>query len=372
MRDHDPDPTTLNALADRLAALCALPGIAGDERRVAVYMAGDLHASAGHVRIDPVGNLVARYGPAGATQRIAVLAHMDTVGFMVKHIAADGWLRVVAVGGVNVRALPGAAVRLVAHDDPHHPGIDGVISVRSQHQARPNEAPPTLDDIVIQVDPAVVDQITVTQPVVFAPQTVRQGLITNGTLFSSPALDDRAGCAALLELGAWLAEHPPAPDTAIFLVGTAQEETTCLGALHALRQIAPQQAYFVDGTLSYDTPETRDQGSVVLGGGPVLTAYLYASGLNGWHAHPGLRAHLLDHAVAHGIPAQQDAIRGLMSDARAATQLGIPGALIGIPMRGKHGPLETLHLHDLAHACRLLQHALREPWAAADATFTPP
>ena len=147
----------------------------------------------------------------------------------------------------------------------------------------------------------------------------------------------------------------------MYLVGTVQEETTCSGALHALRQIAPQTAIFVDGTVSYDTPETAHRGSVRLGDGPVLTSFLYSSGLNGWHASLGLRGHLKEHALTQNIPFQDYAVRGLMSDARAATWLGIPSALIGLPMRSKHAPLEMIHFDDLIHAIQLVKHELLDP-----------
>lgn len=354
MSPFAPDRAQFAAL---LEALTPLGGLSGHEGAVARHMADALRATASTVMIDRIGNLVARYGPPDAARTIAVLAHMDTVGFMVKAVdARAGMLRVVPVGGVNIKALPGAAVTVwdcgAPHQPPRLPGIPGVIGVRSQHLARPGNGAIAADDLYVQVDPAAAAQIRVTTPVTYAPQTVRQG-----DLYSSPYLDDRAGCAVLLALGAWLAGNVP-DASAVYLVGTVQEETTCAGALAALRAIEPDVALFVDGTLSYDTPDTRDRGAVRLGGGPVLTSFLYTSGLNGWHADPLFRAALCEKARERHIPYQEDAIRGLMSDARAATMLGIPSALVGIPMRGKHAPLETLHLDDLAHTAQVVATAL--------------
>jgi endoglucanase len=346
-------------IATLLDALTPLGGLPGHEGAVAAHMADALRATASDVHIDRTGNLIARYGPADAARKIAVLAHMDTVGLLVKQVdAANGMLRVMPVGGVNVAALPGAAVTVWDHppgDVPRQPGLPGVIGVRSQHLARPGDAPTDASELYVQVDPAAATALRVTTPVTYAPQTIRQG-----DLYSSPHLDNRAGCAVLLALGAWLSEHTPPADRAVYLVGTVQEETTCAGALSALRATHPDVALFVDGTLSYDTPATRDRGAVRLGRGPVLTAFLYTSGLNGWHADPLLRAALCDVAHDQGIPYQEDAIRGLMSDARTATMLGIPSAIVGIPMRGKHAPLETLHLGDVLGTVQLVAAALGE------------
>ncbi len=344
----------IDELRALLETLVPPPGLSGHEAAgIAGSMTGALQPGADQVWTDPLGNVIARFGRADAPRRTAVLAHMDTVGFLVKTVEAGGILRAVPVGGVNARALPGAAVRVFTAQG----AIPGVIGVRSQHLAAPDEAPASPDDLYIQVDPADAPQIEITAPVLYAPQIVNLG----ERRVAAPYLDNRAGCAVLAALGRGLEDLPD--DRAVYLIATAQEETTCLGALSALRVVAPDRALFIDGTLAYDTPDTRALGAVYLGGGPVLTAFLYASGLNGWHAHPGWRAHLKGQCAAHGIPCQQDAIRGLMSDARAAAQLGIPSVVVGLPMRSKHAPLEMVDLADLADALRLIQIELADPYA---------
>lgn len=334
-----------------LAELAAAPGIAGHEDAVARLLADRLAPLADSVAIDALANVTARFGPAeGAAPdapHIALVAHLDTVGFLVKRVDAGGMLRLVAVGGVNVKALPGTAVRVGE--------IPGVIGVRSQHFAQPGDTATAVDDLYVQIDPALSDAIPVTTPVRYAPQPVPLG----GGFFASPYMDNRAGCAVLLTLAERFKTAPP-PAT-VSLIFSAQEETTCAGAFAALQAARPDVAIFVDGTVSYDTPETAGPGAVRLGAGPVLTAHLYVSGLNGWHAHPGVRAWLLTVAQQVGAPVQQDAVRGLMSDARVALPLAIPSAIVGLPMRGKHAPLETVHLADLAVAVDLLDGALRRP-----------
>lgn len=357
-----PDATDAERLAALLDTLTPLGGLSGHEYAVARAMADALTPAADALRIDRIGNLIARFGPEDAAHTSAVLAHMDSVGLLVKQVdAANGILRVVQIGGVNLNALPGTLVDVWDQPDPgalpQLPGIPGVIGVRSQHLAQSGDMPRSVDDLYVQIDPDAARRVRITTPVTYAARVVRQG-----DLLSSPHLDNRAGCAALLALGAWLADASLPRDHAVYVIGTVQEETTCAGALAALRAIQPDTAIFVDGTLSYDTPDTAGKGAVALGCGPVLTAHLYASGLNGWHADPHLRAHLRARAEAAHIPYQEDAVRGLMSDARTATWLGIPSALIGIPMRGKHAPLETLHLGDLARTADLLAAFLTQPF----------
>lgn len=333
------------SLRSLLRDLTAVPGISGLEDAAAARFADLLRPYAASVQTDALGSVIARFdGHSG--RRVAVLAHLDTVGLMVKHSRRDGSLGVVPVGGANLKALSGAAVRVG--------DLPGVIGVRSQHQAQPGDAVTSADDLYVDVGGAPVE---ITTPITYAPQFVELA----GGLVASPYLDDRAGCAVLVELARRLASGS---FHTVYLIGTVQEETTCAGAYHALQAVAPEAALFVDGTLSYDTPDTQARGGVALGAGPVLTAFLYVSGLNGWHAHPGLRAHLRQIAAGADLSIQQDAVHGLMSDARAVTWLGLPSALVGLPMRGKHAPLEIVHLDDLAGAVNLLDTALRLPLPA--------
>ncbi|HEX3053004.1 MAG TPA: M20/M25/M40 family metallo-hydrolase [Aggregatilineaceae bacterium] len=333
-----------------LCDLTALAGISGHEKAVRRYLASVWAERADQVWADDVGNVIARFGPEKALYKTAVLAHMDSVGLMVKRINSDGTLGVVAVGGVNMKALPGAAVRI---GDGETLDVPGVIGVRAQHLARAGDEMASIDDVYVQVDPAQLPEIKITTPIRYAPQVVRLG----EGLFCAPSLDNRAGCAVLVELARILT---PQPDTTVYLVGTVQEETTCAGAMNALREIDPDVAVFVDGTVSYDTPETRSYGAVQLGGGPVLMSFLYVSGLNGWHAHPGLYARLQQVMEELDLPYQQDAVRGLSSDARVATWLGIPSVMLGLPMRSKHSPVEMVHLDDLIYATRCLPTAILE------------
>lgn len=334
-------------LRELLREFTAIPGISGHEDAMAAAFVQALADAAAESRIDALANAIIRLRPGPDTdcgKRIALVAHQDTVGLMVKRHIAPGMLGVIRVGGFNFKAASGAAVRVG--------GKPGLISVRSQHQARTSDGIPAEGDLVVETGAGEMPPLTT--PVTFAPQTVEM----EGGYYASPALDNRAGCAVLAEVAQQLAGRAAYE---VFIIGSAQEETTCAGALAALQAVAADVVIFVDGTLSYDTPETRAQGQVALGRGPVLVDYLYTSGLNGWHAHPGLKAHLAGVAEAVGIAVQHDAITGLASDARTAQALAVPSVLVGLPMRGKHGPLETVHLGDLGAAIDLLTAALTSP-----------
>lgn len=340
-----------DALIAQLRRWTAIPGISGHEDAVARAFADECQAlGAAEVKVDALANVIARFEPTktpASGKTIALCAHLDTVGLMVKRHNPDSTLGVVKVGGVNVKALPGTAV--VVHTP--HGARNALIGVRSQHQERAGDLQTNVDDLYVDGGDSLVHIAAPGMPITYAPQFVEMG-----ALVASPSLDDRAGVVALQQIAAWMGSAQM-PHT-VYLIGTAQEETTCMGATAALQAVRPDVAIFVDGTLAYDTPDTRGMGEVALGDGVVLPTMLYVSGLNGWHAHPKLLDHL-DNIGAQGRTSLlSDAIHGLMSDARAAALLGIPSAIVGIPMRGKHAPLETLALGDLHSAIALLRYTL--------------
>ncbi len=333
-----------------LRELTAIPGISGHEGAIARHMADRLRAFTPDIHIDPIDNVFARFGGTSG-KTVAVLAHLDTVGMMVKKINPDGTLGVVRIGGINLKAAPGTHV--VVGDGERR--IPGIVGVRSAHLAQPgDEAARTDADLYIDVG-GKVDGIEITTPIHYAHNEVR---LANG-FYSAPYLDDRAGCALLIALAEYLKSNPS--EHSVYLIGVVQEETTAVGITHLLSVIRPHAALFVDGSVSYDTPDTRGRGETALGAGVVLSAFLYISGIGGWHAHRGLRNRLKTLSRQLAIPFQQDAVHGLMADSRAAVPLAIPSAVLGIPMRGKHAPLETLHLDDLNAALRLLEAYISQP-----------
>jgi endoglucanase len=327
-------------LLHRIQSLTSLPGISGHEQPITQFLRSHFQSCGAQVTVDRLGNVAGTFG--SGKPHLALLAHMDTVGFKVKRSISETLLQAMPVGGVNYKALPGT--RVIVGDQP------GVIAVRSQHLAAGNDA--LMNEHNIWVQTANAHLIPAATPIRFQSHPVIMG-----DLYTDCGLDDRAGCAILCMLADQLAAAQP-PVT-VTLIGTVQEETTCLGAVNILRQLQPDYAIFIDGTLSYELPELRSQGSVIPGKGIVLVDFLYVSGLNGWHADPDLTAFLSAIARGASLPLQQDAIRGLMSDARSAAQNGIPSALVGIAMQGKHSAAETIHLQDMIDAVSILHTAVQ-------------
>jgi putative aminopeptidase FrvX len=301
--------------------------------------------------IDGMGNVIAiKHGTQADAPRVLFSAHVDEVGFMVRRINADGTLGLFSLHG-NPKVLPGHTVQIRTTEGQL---VHGVIGIKSAHLTTPSEweRGVDLDALFVYVeDTSPVVQIQIADTVSFAPDFRH----LQRDRISSKSLDNRVGCAVLLAAMKNLAEVKPASTTAF--VFSVQEEISCDGVLAPAQAFGATFVIGVDGTVSYDTPDTPALGSVRLGKGPVITRMLLTHGLNSWCPNPKLAHYLETVAQVIGVPTQRDAVSGLMTDIKPLRLGGIPSALIGIPMLGKHSPAEVVALSDV-EACVELTSAL--------------
>ena len=353
--------TTTPIDTDTLRTLCCAHGVSGYEDDVIGHMARLLRPLVDELRVDRMGSVIGvRHGSRADGPRIMFFAHMDEVGFMVRRREEDGTVRLTSVAGL-VKALPGAEIQLRTTSGEC---FSAIVGIKSAHLTSVDEygRAERLEDLTVYPVADAADRIDVGSTASFAPGFLE----LSGGLLCSKALDDRAGCYALVEAARRL--HGEALDATIAFVGTVQEETSCDGAVGPARFFEPDLAVAVDGTVAYDTPDTEPLGEVVLGGGPVIARMLQTRGLNGWTANPKAAAWIERVARAAGIPTQRDAVHGLMSDAKSLRLIDVPSAVIGIPMRCKHSPAEIIARSDLARAVELIVSLCRDAGSGLDLT----
>ncbi len=148
-------------------------------------------------------------------------------------------------------------------------------------------------------------------------------------------------------------------------MAAAQEETTFGGSRTSAFTLEPDAAIVVDVTHATDAPgiEVKESGKHPLGSGPVLS--------RGSTLHPRLFELLHDTAEREGIPFTVEAIgrnTGTDADAVHLSRGGVPTALVSIPLRYMHSPVELVELADVHAAARLIAAAART--LGADASFT--
>ncbi len=338
-------------IADDLKALMRIPGLSGHEGRVAAAIEARMPVAC---RTDTMGNLIATFPGQGPS--VMLFTHMDQLGLIVRKIDADGLIRVHRMGGVPERALPSQSVVLSTLDGRD---IPGVIANKSHHATGPDEKYTVLKatDLFIDIghgSKAAVeaDGIRIGTPVTYAPCVVE---LAGGRIAGS-AVDDRAGCAVVLDVAHALAEREDGPT--VHVVFSTQEEFNLRGAVVAAQALQPDIAIQIDLMLACDTPDMADHGEMALGGGPGMSLYSFhgRGTLNGVLPHPALVALFEETAASEHMALQRSAQIGVLTDLSYVQLVGsgVASLDLGFPMRYSHSSLEVCQISDLEDLSRLL------------------
>jgi putative aminopeptidase FrvX len=341
-----------------LAALMVIPGLSGHEERVAGWLRARLEAAGIGSRTDRLGNLIATVPGDAARPSVMVFTHMDSIGFFVRKIEADGLIRVERMGGVSERAMAAQAVVLCGADGD----VPGIIMNKAHHATTPEEKYKVLTAPEIRIDTghgskAAVEAagVRIGTPVVYDGRVVELA----GDRIAGTSVDDRAGCAALLAL-AETRRGKSGPT--VHYVWSVQEEFNLRGALVAARNLAPDIAVQIDLMLACDTPDMADRGEMALGSGPGISLYSFhgRGTLNGVIPHPALVSLMEAAATKRGLALQRSAQVGVLTDLSHVQLLGegVASIDVGFPMRHSHSALECCDLGDLEGLVQLLDGAL--------------
>jgi putative aminopeptidase FrvX len=289
-----------------------------------------------------------------------LFAHMDQLGFFVRRIEPDGLVRVERMGGLSERAMAAQAVMLCVGEGRDVPGI---IMNKAHHATTPDEKYMVLTAPQITIDTghgskAALEAagVQIGTPVVYRPQVIE----LDGNRIAGTSVDDRAGCAVLLEIARGLALRMDGPT--VHLVFSVQEEFNLRGAVVAAQSLSPDIALQIDLMLATDTPDMADRGEMELGGGPGISLYSFhgRGTLNGVIPHPALVGLFEDAARAEQMALQRSAQVGVLTDLSYVQLVGqgVASLDIGFPMRYSHSAVECCDLADLEALSRLTLSAL--------------
>ncbi len=277
------------------------------------------------------------------TRKIMLAAHMDEIGLMVRDIR-DGFLLVHRVNGIDSRVMPAQPV--LVHGREMLPGV--VVTVPPHLlTADKRKKYPTTDELMVDVG----------LPEAEVLRLVRIGdLITcdapmielQGKRVAAKALDDRACVAAVTVCLDTLRGLQHSWD--VYAAATVQEETGLRGAKTAAYKIHPDIAVALDVTFGKQPGVDSDEG-FALGSGPTLGM--------GPNFHIRLNERIHKTASYHEIKLQDETLTGNSGTDAWAIQIahgGIPTALLSIPIRNMHSPVEIVDLRDIERTGRLLAH----------------
>jgi putative aminopeptidase len=338
-------------LESRLEKYCLTIATSGREEPMIEALKADLGEYTSDITVDSFGNVMARFEAATPTdQTVMVFAHTDQLGMVVTRIEDSGFIRVVRLGGVPERVLPGSVVKIRSHGGALITGVMGTPPHHLTPEAMKYSVP-TIDKAYIDVGATSAQEVTdlgiaIGDHVAYEPRFER---LANNRI-AGTSVDDRGGCAVLVGLAKHLAAHPVAVN--VVVVGTVQEEFNLRGAMVAAEKIKPVAAISLDLVAAGDTPEMGTPNGVMVGHGPVMGLYSFhgRGTLNGVIPHPGLVAHTEASAAKAKLSLQRHATVGLLTDASYVQFVngGTPSIDLCWPTRYTHTGVEMCSLDDLA------------------------
>ena len=343
-------------LLKELTEARATVGHEDEVRRIMAARLGRL----GEVRFDGLGSVLCELRGSADRPRVMLAAHMDEIGFLVKHVTKGGFLRLYPLGGWMPPVLSGQrmAVQTAGGDVP------AVIGSRPPHGVPREERHigPKLAELYADIGATSREEVAaagvrVGDPVVpdapFVPMRDPQ-------TYLAKAFDDRAGCALLIELMEAFASRPH-PNTLVAAATVQEEPLTERGAATSLEFAKPDVAIILEGALAEDTPDHGEDGPVRLGGGPGLSV-----GDDGVVLNPRLRDLVTGLAEKAGIPLQPHVLAGGHTDGMVIQQHrgGVPTVTFGVPMRYVHCHSGIMKRSDYDGTLRLIGLLIEELSAA--------
>lgn len=349
--------------ADRqfLVDLLESPSPSGYEQPVQNVVRHFARTFAPSVRTDWYGNVMAAVNPEGSP-RIMLAGHCDQIGLMVKHIDDRGFLWVETIGGWDMQMLVGQPMVVWGR----HGAVQGVIGKKPIHLLGPDDRKKVPEIKDLWIDIGAKDKADAAEVVAVGdPVTFRLGMKElRGGLACAPAMDNKVGVWTVFTALRHVAAMNP--QAAVYAVSTVQEEIGLRGAQTSAFEINPSLAIAVDVTHATDCPtvEAKQYGDVKLGEGPVI--------YRGPNVNPVMQSQLVGLAARDQIPVQINGLgRSASNDANSIqiTRSGIATAIVAIPNRYMHSPVEVVSLHDLERAARLIAAFCAS--LTPDSDFTP-
>jgi endoglucanase len=290
---------------------------------------------------DAYGNCVAVLNKGGGP-RIMLAAHADEIAMAVNYIDDNGFIYVRRMGGIDAAITK--AQRVVIHT--RNGAVKGVVGNVAPHLTKSDgdPKPPKIHDIFIDIGVSSRKEaekiIHVGDPITLTDEFD----ILRGDLVVARAFDNRIGTFAVAEALRLLKESKVKLNAEICAVSNVQEEVGLLGARQIAYSLKPDIALVVDVThaTDYPTVSKAQHGDIKIGQGPAIT--------HGGCNHPEVVKRLEEIAAKKKIPLQHEAMSassGTDTDVIFWTRGGIASALISLPNRYMHSPVEVVSLKDL-------------------------
>lgn len=315
-------------------------GVSGREEEVHCVLR-DLLSEYGEISTDAMGNFFCTMNKGAQGKRILLDAHIDKIGLIVKYIGEDGFIKCDSCGGMDWRVLAGEEVVIMGKE-----AVRGVVCSVPPHLSSGDESK-ALDSDSLYIDTgfsseALKEKISLGDRICVQRsfRKLLSGCIT------APALDNRAGAAAIISAFMLLKEHGYKGEVTCAL--TVQEEVGTRGAGPAVFNMKPHEAIVVDVSFGH-SPGLKDEECGILGKGPMI-------GISPT-LDENITNALLEISEKENIPFQREVMggrTGTNADAVSINSGGIKTGLVSIPLRYMHTAAEAVNVSDIENTAKLL------------------
>jgi len=306
------------------------------------------------VETDVMGNVYGVINGVGKDiPRVMVVGHSDEIGFQVKYIDDKGFIYFGAIGGVDPQITIGQRVNIHARQG----AIPGVVGRKPIHLLEMKDRDSATRTDAQYIDIGALNKkeaekvISVGDPITFSVEL--QSLL--GDRVASRGFDDKAGSFVVAEVLRQVAALSKKLSVDLYGVSSVQEEIGLRGGITSAYRVNPDIGICVEVDFATDQPdvERKHNGDVAVGKGPIIT--------RGANINPVLFDLLANTAKEKKIPVQITATpRATGTDANVMqiSRAGVATALVKIPLRYMHTPVEVLSLSDLENAAKLIAAVL--------------
>lgn len=348
----------MDATEQLLKALTEANGVPGYEDEIRHLMRERLSGFS-KIEQDRLGSLIASLPGAEGSPRVLLAAHMDEIGFLVRHITDDGFIKFVALGGWWDQVMLAQRVTIRTHKGD----VTGVFGAKPPHLMNADDRKKMMEKKNMYIDIGATSSDEVKEAGVRVGDPIFP--ISSFTILSNPktylakAFDDRVGCAVMVQVMEALAQVGEAQRVnTLYGAATVMEEVGTRGATTSAYMVNPDVAIVLESDITGDVPGVgKDECATALGKGPSMLLYDVRQIPN---------IPLRDLAIATAeeleIPLQMNAMEGGATDGGPIHlhNEGVPTIVIGVAARHIHSHTSIIHRDDYDRAVTLVTALVRK------------
>ncbi len=339
----------MDSTAQLLKELTETNGVPGYETPIRAVVRKYLEPL-GELSQDKIGSVICRQEGSSPTPKVMLAGHMDEIGFMVKQITQEGFVRFIPLGGWFDQVLLGQ--RVVIHT--HKGEVVGVIGAKPPHLLPADERNKvvTKKDMYIDIGASSQEEVEAAGVQMGDPVIPRADFVplANEKTYLSKAFDDRVGVGLVIS-SLQILKNQDHPNT-VYGVATVMEEVGVRGATTSVRAVNPDVAIVLESDIAGDVPGIKpEESQVKLGQGPSILIYEA-------RMIPNLKLNdlIIEVAKEKGIPYQLSYVEGGSTDGSVIHlhETGVPTAVLAVAARHIHSHSSIIHRDDYDNAVRLL------------------